>query len=136
MVDRRPQMQRSHRNATVLIFTCLIQRSDGSRMNSLLSAIEYFGFSYKTCTVSSPIVSCAVTSPASCALPFCLPIVENRRCWLLLSYEFISVVDYQGENEGEERKVNQGKFVLLQVRRKSIPFPSFPCGSALIWIRF
>jgi hypothetical protein len=136
MVDRRPRMRRSHRNATVLIFTCLIRRLDESRMNSLLSTVRYLGFSYKTCTVSSPIVSLRRHFSCLCALPFCLPIVENRRCWLLPSYGFISVVDCQGENEGEERKVNQEKFVLLQVRRKSIPFPSFPNGSALIWIRF
>jgi hypothetical protein len=107
-----------------LIFTCLIRRSDGSCMSSLISAIDYLGFSYKTCTVSSPIVSvCHHFSCLLCAA-FCLPIVENRRRWLLLSYGFISVVDCQGENEGEERKVNQGKFVLLQVSPKLQPFCS------------
>jgi hypothetical protein len=40
-------MRRSHRNTTVFIFTCLIRRSDGSRMSSLISVVGYLGFSYK-----------------------------------------------------------------------------------------
>jgi hypothetical protein len=46
MVDQRPRMRRSHWNATILIFTCLIRRSDGSRVSSLISVIGYLGFSY------------------------------------------------------------------------------------------
>jgi hypothetical protein len=40
-------MQRSYRNVTVLLFTCLIQRSDGSRMNSLFLAVGCLGFFMK-----------------------------------------------------------------------------------------
>jgi hypothetical protein len=47
-------MRISHLNTSVLIFTCLIQRSDESRMSSLISAIRCLDFSYKTCTVSTP----------------------------------------------------------------------------------
>jgi hypothetical protein len=47
MVDRRPRMRKSRQNATVLIFMCLIWRSDVSRVSSLISVIGYLGFSYK-----------------------------------------------------------------------------------------
>jgi hypothetical protein len=46
----------------------------------------------------------------------------------------------KASNAGKEKekrgRSTKGKFMLLQVRRKSIPFSSFPYGSALIWIRF
>jgi hypothetical protein len=54
MVDQRPRMWRSHRNMTVLLFTCLIWRSDGSRMNSLFLAVGCLSFLYKTTTVTQP----------------------------------------------------------------------------------
>jgi hypothetical protein len=38
-------MRRPHRNASVLILTCLIQRADGSQMSNLISAIGYIRFS-------------------------------------------------------------------------------------------
>jgi hypothetical protein len=38
-------MRRSRRNATVLVFTCLIQSSDGSRVSTLISVVGYLGFS-------------------------------------------------------------------------------------------
>jgi hypothetical protein len=41
MVDWRPRIRRSHRNATVLILTCLIWRSDGSRMTHLFWCIGW-----------------------------------------------------------------------------------------------
>jgi hypothetical protein len=41
----RPRMQRSHQNASVLILTCLIRRSDESQMSNLISIVEYFRFS-------------------------------------------------------------------------------------------
>jgi hypothetical protein len=40
-------MRRPHRNATILIFTCLIRRLDGSCMNSLILAVGYLGFPIK-----------------------------------------------------------------------------------------
>jgi hypothetical protein len=59
MVDRRPRMQRSHQNATVLLFTCLIRRSDASRMNSLFLAVGCLVFLLiRTCidtSLRSPI---------------------------------------------------------------------------------
>jgi hypothetical protein len=54
MVDRRPRMRRSHRNATVLIFTWLIQRSDGSHVSNWILVIRYLGFSYKQPPWPSP----------------------------------------------------------------------------------
>jgi hypothetical protein len=47
MVDRRPRMWRSRRNATVLLFTCLIRGSDGSCMNSLFLTVGCLVFLYK-----------------------------------------------------------------------------------------
>jgi hypothetical protein len=47
MVDRRPRMRRSHRNATVLLFTSLIRRSDGSHVSNWILVVGYLGFSYK-----------------------------------------------------------------------------------------
>jgi hypothetical protein len=48
-------MRRSHQNASILILTCLIQRSDESRMSSLISAIRCFRF--------SPLETCMDTRP-------------------------------------------------------------------------
>jgi hypothetical protein len=59
MVDRRPRMRISRRNVTVLLFTCLIQRSDRSRINSLFLAIGYLGFLYKSANPLPVICPCA-----------------------------------------------------------------------------
>jgi hypothetical protein len=70
MVDRRPRMRRSRRNATVLLFTCWIQRSDRSRMNSLFLTVGCLGFLFnRTCVVSL----CSLPDPAACALPLSSP---------------------------------------------------------------
>jgi hypothetical protein len=74
MVDRRPRMRRSRRNATVLLFTCLIQRSDGSHMNSLFLAIGCLGFLYKSsnplpviCPYAPPLFFLGAAFPAAAA---------------------------------------------------------------------
>jgi hypothetical protein len=41
MVDRRPRMRRSHQNRSILILTCLIQMSDGSRMTHLIWCVRW-----------------------------------------------------------------------------------------------
>jgi hypothetical protein len=70
MVDRRPRMRRSHWNATVLLFTCLIRRmSDGSRMNSLFLAVGCLGFLYKNSQHLSFVTATAALSPAYSILP-------------------------------------------------------------------
>jgi hypothetical protein len=45
MDEWRPWMWRSHRNTSILILTCLIQRSDESQMSSLISTVWCFRFS-------------------------------------------------------------------------------------------
>jgi hypothetical protein len=45
MDEWRRQTQRSHRNASVLILTCLIRCTDESQMTYLFSAIEWTRFS-------------------------------------------------------------------------------------------
>jgi hypothetical protein len=62
MVDRRPRMRRSRRNVTVLIFTCLIRRSDGSHVSNWTLAVGYLGFYYKQPPWPSP-------SRSECCLP-------------------------------------------------------------------
>jgi hypothetical protein len=62
MVDRRPRMRRSHRNITILIFTCLIRRSDGSYVSNWTLAVGYLGFYYKQPPWPSP-------SRSECCLP-------------------------------------------------------------------
>jgi hypothetical protein len=41
MVDRRPRMRRSHQSKSILILTCLIQMSDGSRMTHLIWCVRW-----------------------------------------------------------------------------------------------
>jgi hypothetical protein len=79
MDKQRPWMRRFHRNASVLILTCLIQRADGSQMNSLISTIEYIRF-YPLEKCSNPLsfFLCCLCS-CLCVLALCLPIEENRR---------------------------------------------------------
>jgi hypothetical protein len=67
MVDRRPQMQRSRWNASVLILTCSIRRTEKSWMTHLFLAVEWTRFSPLRGIVSSqplPIVFllCATSS--------------------------------------------------------------------------
>jgi hypothetical protein len=98
MVDRRPRMRKSRRNTTVLLFTCLIQRSDGSCMNSLFMAVGCLGFFYKTANLSR-MNSCPCAPPllaAPCAPPS-------------------PSLSYCRRPKGRS-----------QVRRKSIPFCFFP----------
>jgi hypothetical protein len=45
MDERRPQMQRSHRNAFILTLTCLIRCMDESQMTCLFSAVGWTRFS-------------------------------------------------------------------------------------------
>jgi hypothetical protein len=56
-------MRRSRQNATVLPFTCLIRRTDGSRMNRLFLAVGCYVCSIKQPTVTQPFIvfSCAAT---------------------------------------------------------------------------
>jgi hypothetical protein len=110
MVDRRPRMWRSRQNATILIFTCLIRRLDGSRMSSLLSAIGYLGFSYKTCTMSSPTVF--LRRHFSCLLCAALLPLHRREqktlvaalLWLHLC-SWLSRGKRRGREEGQPRKI-------------------------------
>jgi hypothetical protein len=67
MVDRRPRMRRSHRNASVLILTCPVRRTEKSWMTHLFSAVEWTRFSPLRGIVSSqplPIIFllCAASS--------------------------------------------------------------------------
>jgi hypothetical protein len=110
MVDRRPRIWRSRRNVIVLLFIYLIRRSDGSRMNSLLSAVGYLFFSYKTCTVSSPIISLRLHF--SCLL--CTALLPPHRreqntlvtalLWLHLC-SWLSRGKRRGREEGQLRKI-------------------------------
>jgi hypothetical protein len=52
-------MRKSRRNVTILLFKCLIWRSDGSRMNSLFLAVRCLGFLYKSANPLLVICPCA-----------------------------------------------------------------------------
>jgi hypothetical protein len=61
-----------YRNATVLLFTCLIRRSNESRMNSLFLAVRCLGFFYKNsqpllfvCPCVPPQLLCRLPTPSS-----------------------------------------------------------------------
>jgi hypothetical protein len=74
MVDRRQRMWRSRRNAIVLLFTCLIRMSDGSRINSLFLVV--FSFLLKKQPTSPVRLSlCAATA----ALPLAYSILPSPR---------------------------------------------------------
>jgi hypothetical protein len=94
MVDRRPQMWRSHQNATILLFTCLIQMSDESRMNSLFFVVGCLGFFYKNIhrEPSFTVLSPRAPPPSPRLLPFkeqggrqggrrIWEFVDRGRCW-------------------------------------------------------
>jgi hypothetical protein len=61
-------MQRSHRNATVLLFTCGIRRSDRSHMNNLFLAVGRLGILFirtcvdRLCSLPDPVALCAASS--------------------------------------------------------------------------
>jgi hypothetical protein len=95
MVDRRLQMQRSHRNATVLIFTCLIRMLDGSPMSSLISAVEYIRF--------SPLLECLNTGSS--------PTVFLRRLYFCPVRWPCASPSRRIEEVAVERKIKQGIFV-------------------------
>jgi hypothetical protein len=103
MVGRRPRMRRSHWNATILIFTCLIRRSDGSHMSSLISVVGYLGFSYKQSPW--PTLSRFFLSPVR-RLPF--------RCFsFFLSF---STPRRTGRRSGSQLGTGTNWFVLLPLR--------------------
>jgi hypothetical protein len=101
MVDRRPRMRRSHRNATILIFTCLIQMSDGSRMSSLISVIGYLVFSYKQVPCPASPYPFFLRSAASLFVVFSLSFSTPRR---------------MGRRSGSQLGTRTNRFVLLPLR--------------------
>jgi hypothetical protein len=77
-------MRRSHRNTSVLILTCLIRMSDGSRMTHLFWCVGCIRVS-KEKEVSIQIspdpfsLHCLCSFPL--VLPLCLPTIEENRRW-------------------------------------------------------
>jgi hypothetical protein len=67
LVDRRLRIRRSHRNATVLIFTCLIRWLDGSHTSSLISSNGCLGFLLKRTCIDTSL------SESAASLLSCLP---------------------------------------------------------------
>jgi hypothetical protein len=112
MVDRRPRMRRSRRNATVLLFTCLIQRSNGSRMNSLFLAVECLGFFYKN---SQPLPFVCPCAPATAALP--------------PAYSILPSPTLRKNNGGESRK-KQGSSPCSRSEFSSAPRLFISCTAA------
>jgi hypothetical protein len=124
-------MRRSHRNTSILILTCLIWRSDGSHMSSLISAMDVLGFLLSNCIYTSPpdhfslcrlfsvchLFPALCTTPAWCPPQWCScpnprPPPPSLPCCSRPKEEG-EEANMTEKNEGEEKKIKEGIFVFL-----------------------
>jgi hypothetical protein len=142
-------MRRSRRNATILLFTCSIRKTEKSWITHLFSAVEWIMFSPLRDIVSSqplpdpfaqrasspvgPFIlssmlpPCAVPPPQCCPLPTLgcllpsLPATDAQR-----KKERGQQGQQRSKREGEERKVNQGKICVAPGEEEIHPLFFFP----------
>jgi hypothetical protein len=100
-------MQRFHRNTTVLIFTCLIRRSDGSQMSNLISVVGFV----RLMILPSDHFSCCLFS-CPCAPPP-LHLFQGKTSPGIFSLSVSSPTWRRGESIGNQSAVSSPAALLV-----------------------